>query len=112
MTDGSESQNNKSKPITFEELVRSPIPCLENNIKTIVLSVNNLVRLNLAFTNFLLAAMKSLKSLLISNKGMVGEFLPPERRGSNGIPIIFGDSRKCTLQFDTSASHYQDISGF
>ena len=112
MTDESESQNSRSKPISFEELLRSPIPCLETSVKTIVLRVNNLVRLKLAFTNFLLAATKSLNSLLVYNKGMVGEFLPPDIRGSNGVPIIFDDNRKCTLQFDTWASNYKDNSGF
>ena len=96
MTDGSENHKSRNKPISFEELLRSPILCPENSVKTTVLRVNNLVHQNLAFTNFLLAAMKSLKSLLY-NKGMVGEFLPPERRGSNGVQIIFDDSRKCTL---------------
>jgi hypothetical protein len=38
---------------SFEGRVRSPISCLENSVKTIVLRVNNLVRQKLAFTNSL-----------------------------------------------------------
>jgi hypothetical protein len=58
MMDGSESDNSKSKLISFEELVKSPILCLENTVKTVVLRVNNLVRQKLAFTNSLGGATK------------------------------------------------------
>jgi hypothetical protein len=102
----------KRDTVGFEGRVRSPVPCLENSPKTIVLRVNNLVRQKLAFTNFLLGAAKSLKSMLIYKRRMAGELLPLERRGSSGAQIIFGDSRKCTLQFDTSASNYKRADPF
>jgi hypothetical protein len=53
----------------------------------------------------------SLKSMLIY-KRMDGELLPLDRRGSSGAQIIFGDSSKCAVQFDTSASNYKRADPF
>jgi hypothetical protein len=102
MMDGSESDNSKSKLISFEELVKSPILCLENTVKTIVLRVNNLVRQKLAFTNFLLAVQPS---HLGPWRGWLVSFCP---WGEGAL----ANSSKCTLQFDTSASNYKLIDPF